>query len=62
MVEGKPFYAHKNIISVLSEKYKAMFQAGMLESQGKQVVQIENISYSVFEQIMNYLYTGNFAF
>jgi len=35
MVEGKPFYAHKNIISVLSEKYKAMFQAGMLESQGK---------------------------
>jgi len=35
MVEGRPFYAHKNIISVLSEKYKAMFQAGMLESQGK---------------------------
>ena len=32
VVEGKPFYAHKNIISVLSEKYKAMFQAGMLES------------------------------
>ena len=25
LVEGKPFYAHKNIISVLSEKYKAMF-------------------------------------
>ena len=25
MIEGKPFYAHKNIVSVLSEKYKAMF-------------------------------------
>jgi len=34
----------------------------MLESQGKQVVQIENISYSVFEQLMHYLYTGDFSF
>lgn len=32
MVEGKPFYAHKNIVSILSEKYRAMFKAGMLES------------------------------
>ena len=34
----------------------------MLESQGKQVVQIENISYAVFEQLMFFLYTGEFAF
>lgn len=33
MVEGKPFYAHKNIVSILSEKYRAMFTAGMKESQ-----------------------------
>ena len=33
MVEGKPFYAHKNIVSLLSEKYRAMFKAGMMESQ-----------------------------
>jgi len=32
MVEGKPFYAHKNIVSILSEKYRAMFKAGMQES------------------------------
>ena len=32
IVEGKPFYAHKNIISILCEKYRAMFKAGMLES------------------------------
>ena len=62
IVEGKPFYAHKNIISVLSEKYKAMFQAGMLESQGKTEVTIEHIPYAVFEQIMHYLYTGDFSF
>jgi hypothetical protein len=35
MVEGKPFYAHKNIVSLLSEKYRAMFKAGMMESQNK---------------------------
>ena len=34
----------------------------MLESQGKQVVPIKNISYPVFEQIMQYLYTGEFSF
>ena len=34
----------------------------MLESQGSQVVPIENISYAVFEQIMHYLYTGDFSF
>jgi len=33
MVENKPFYAHKNIVSILSEKYRAMFTAGMKESQ-----------------------------
>lgn len=27
MVEGKPFYGHKIIISQLSEKFKAMFSA-----------------------------------
>ena len=32
MVEGKAFYAHKNIVSILSEKYRAMFTAGMKES------------------------------
>ena len=62
MVEGKAFYAHKNIVSILSEKYRAMFTAGMKESQSQQVVPITHISYSVFEQIMRYLYSGEFSF
>ena len=62
MVEGKPFYAHKNIVSLLSEKYRAMFKAGMMESQSQQVVPITHISYTVFEQIMGYLYSGEFSF
>ena len=38
-----------------------MFRAGMKESQN-QVVVINHISYQVFEQIMHYLYTGDFSF
>ena len=38
IVEGKPFYAHKSIISILSEKYRAMFKAGMMESQSNKSV------------------------
>ena len=61
VVEGKPFYAHKSIISILSEKYRAMFKAGMMESQtDKTMIRVDHISYPVFELIMKYLYTGYF--
>lgn len=61
IVEGKPFYAHKNIIQILSEKYRAMFKTGMQESQGnKTIVKIDHISYPVFQLIMQYLYSGQF--
>ena len=33
MVEDRPFYAHKAILSILSEKYQVMFRVGMKESQ-----------------------------
>lgn len=44
-----------------SEKFKAMFSNGMIESKQK-VIEIKNISYPVFSSIMNYLYTGDFHF
>jgi uncharacterized protein YjbK len=55
------FYAHKVVVSILSEKYKAMFAGGLKESQGNQVIAVNHISYEVFEQIMHYLYTGDFS-
>jgi len=61
MVEGKKFYGHKIIISLLSEKFKAMFsgQTGFIESQ-QNTINISNVSYTIFNQIMAYLYTGIF--
>ena len=68
MVEGKPFYGHKIIISQLSDKFKAMFSAnsnvsgvsggGFIESKQNSIT-IDNISYPIFEQIMSYLYSGD---
>lgn len=35
MVEGKPFYGHKIIISQLSDKFKAMFSMANHQSAGQ---------------------------
>ena len=32
IVEGKRFYAHRLVLSLLSEKFRAMFTVGMKES------------------------------
>jgi len=45
MVERRPFYAHKVIVSQLSEKFRAMFRSNMIESQSNKSVTIENLSY-----------------
>jgi hypothetical protein len=61
IVQDRKFYAHKIIVSVLSEKYRAMFNGGLKESVGNQTIVLNHITYEVFEQIMHYLYTGDFA-
>ena len=61
IIEDKKFYAHKMIISLLSEKFRAMFTVGMQESNKKEI-EIKNISYPVFAAIMHFLYTGDFHF
>ena len=66
MVEGKPYYAHKVIVSLLSERFRTMLEAGLQESSqqdkgdGKTVVKIEEVSYMCFSELMTYLYTGRF--
>jgi hypothetical protein len=63
MVEGKPYYAHKVIVSLLSERFETMLKAGLCESEGqgtKTVVKIDEISYDCFSEIMKFLYTGAF--
>jgi N-acetylneuraminic acid mutarotase len=61
IVEGKPFYGHKVILSLLSEKFRSMFSLGMKESNQNQIP-INHISYPVFAAICQYLYTGEVHF
>lgn len=49
------------IVSLLSEKFRAMFTSGMAESQQSEI-ELKDISYPVFSSIMHYLYTGEFHF
>ena len=64
MVEGRPFYAHKIIVSMLSERFRTMLQSGLQESEqhGRTVVKIEGISYHCFGEMMRYLYSGKFDY
>jgi hypothetical protein len=51
------FYAHKFVLSILCEKFKAMFSFGFEES----INQVLNVKYNAkqFEVILKYLYTGD---
>ncbi|DAZ93819.1 TPA: hypothetical protein N0F65_004208 [Lagenidium giganteum] len=57
LVEGRVIYAHRIILSLLSERFRGMFTSGFLESQQKQIV-VPDIRYAVFLKMMAYLYTG----
>ena len=61
-VEGKRIAGHRNILGFRSAYFKAMFgfnNAGFKESSQQNPIYIPNISYEVFMQVLNFLYTGH---
>lgn len=58
LVEGRVVYAHKVILSLLSERFRGMFTAGFREASQKQIA-LPDIRYSVFLKMVEYLYTGD---
>jgi len=61
IVEGRKFYAHKIVLSLISEHFHVMFCSGMMDSKTNEI-QIEGVSYPIFYSIMHFLYTGEFEF
>ena len=57
LVEGKVVYGHKVILSLLSERFRAMFSCGFKESREREIP-LEDIRYPVFLQMLEYIYTG----
>lgn len=62
LVEGRMTYAHKAILAVRSDYFRAMlFNGHMRESSssGDIPVEISDVSHSVFLQVLEFLYTDN---
>lgn len=56
-VDNKPYYAHKIVLSSMSEHFRAMFKSGMKESR-EALIEVPNVSYKTFDTLMQYFYTG----
>lgn len=60
VVEGRVVQGHRVILSLLSDRFRAMFSAGFRESEQSEIV-IQDIRYDVFIRMMEYLYTGSLS-
>ena len=58
LVEGRVVYAHKVILSALSERFRGMFSSGFREARESQVV-VPGVRHEVFLLLLEYLYTGH---
>ncbi|POM70854.1 hypothetical protein PHPALM_12654, partial [Phytophthora palmivora] len=58
LVEGRVVYAHKLILSALSERFRGMFSSGFREARESQIV-VPDVRYGVFLLLLEYLYTGH---
>ncbi|CEM12535.1 unnamed protein product [Vitrella brassicaformis CCMP3155] len=61
IVEGRQYYAHRIILCLLSDRFRAMFTSGMKESSEKEI-EIPGVRYEVFESMMDFLYSGEVKF
>jgi len=58
VVEGRPIHAHRVFLSLLSDRFKAMFTDGFLESTQREVI-VPNTTYEAFRHLISYLYSGS---
>lgn len=55
--QEKNFYLHKNILSISSDVFEAMFRSDMIESN-QNTVTIEDVDPDVLEEFFRFIYTG----
>jgi hypothetical protein len=59
IVEGRKLYAHKVVLSLTSEVYRAMFLRNEFrEKEAGTEIEVPNCSYDVFLSVLQYMYTG----
>lgn len=57
VVQGQKVYAHKMVLSIVSDCFRAMFTTGFRESQALEI-EISDCSHAAFLAVMEYIYTG----
>lgn len=59
VVEGREIFAHKIVLSLTSEVYRAMFMNNFKEkATNRPVIDVPNCSYRNFVSVLEYMYTG----
>ncbi|XP_032230594.2 kelch-like protein diablo [Nematostella vectensis] len=58
VVNGKPFYAHRNVLAAASPYFRSMFSSHFREQNESKPVILENITADVMEELLNFIYTG----
>lgn len=57
IVEGKVVHAHRLVLSLMSEHFRAMFMSGFKEKFQREIL-IPHISYQAFMLMLEFMYTG----
>eukprot|EP01120_Amphizonella_sp_Union-15-10_P007828 TRINITY_DN2691_c0_g1_i4.p1 TRINITY_DN2691_c0_g1~~TRINITY_DN2691_c0_g1_i4.p1 ORF type:complete len:458 (-),score=91.86 TRINITY_DN2691_c0_g1_i4:95-1468(-) len=58
LVDGQKVFAHKFILQMRSEHFRAMFASGMRESQAEEI-EIKECSKEIFLDLLKFIYTDN---
>lgn len=61
VIQGIEVKAHKMILACMSERFRAMLESGMIESQQSKIV-LTDITYQSFLVLLRYMYTGELSF
>lgn len=61
-VKGKEFKAHKVVLAAASPFFLSLWESHMLESNEPVIeIKLEEATASVMEEVLQYIYTGNFS-
>ena len=61
LVEGRRVHAHRLVLSLLSERFRAMFAPGGFREASQKEVVMDDVSHASFLLMLRYLYTGTVA-
>lgn len=59
VVNGKQFFAHRNVLAASSPYFREMFSSNMREHLENKPVILENITAEIMEELLNFIYTGS---